>query len=81
MLKAIEMSGRVDEQHRLQLDRPVPIGGPSSVRVIILVNEDPDLDEASWLHAAATNPAFAFLGDPREDIYSLKDGTPFHDQG
>ena len=33
-----------------------------------------------WLQAAATNPAFAALSDPEEDIYSLADGAPFHDE-
>jgi hypothetical protein len=34
-------------------------------------------DETEWLQAAARNPAFAFLSDPEEDIYSLADGEPF----
>jgi hypothetical protein len=29
-----------------------------------------------WEKAAATNPSFACLEDPEEDIYSLKDGEP-----
>jgi hypothetical protein len=41
----------------------------------------PDLDEKEWLQAAAINPAFDFLKDPEEDIYTLADGKPFHDQG
>jgi hypothetical protein len=28
-------------------------------------------DEAEWLYAAAHNPAFAFLHEPQEDIYTL----------
>ena len=36
--------------------------------------------EAEWIRAAARNPAFDFLNDPEEDIYSMADGTPFHDQ-
>lgn len=39
------------------------------------------IDEREWLHAAASNPAFDFLKDPEEDIYTLADGKPFHDQG
>jgi hypothetical protein len=27
---------------------------------------------------AARNPAFAFLTDAAEDIYSVSDGTPYH---
>jgi hypothetical protein len=33
--------------------------------------------EAEWLYAAARNPAFAFLHEPQEDIYTLDDGQPF----
>ncbi len=36
-LRAIEIYGTVDEEHRLHLDEDVPIGDPSRVRVIILV--------------------------------------------
>ncbi len=37
----------------------------------------PDWSEDEWLRAAASNPVFADLGDPEEDIYSLDDGRPF----
>lgn len=89
-LRAIEISGTVDEQHRLHLDEDVPISGPSRVRVIILVPdtahderraEPGDMEETAWLRAAASNPAFDFLDDPQEDIYTLSDGRPFHDAG
>jgi hypothetical protein len=40
----------------------------------------PQWDETEWLRAAASNPAFYFLNDPAEDIYSLSDGEPFRDQ-
>jgi len=79
--KAIEMTATVDKDHQLHLDGPLPIAGPSRVRVIILVPENGDIDEAEWLRAAATNPAFDFLKDPEEDIYSLTDGEPFRDEG
>ena len=39
------------------------------------------IDEKEWLQAAATNPAFDFLKEPEEDIYTLADGKPFYDQG
>jgi hypothetical protein len=80
-LKALEVVGTIDEQRRLQLDQPLPIVGPSRVRVIILIPEETDLDEQEWLQVAAINPAFDFLKDPEEDIYTLADGKPFHDQG
>jgi hypothetical protein len=36
-----------------------------------------DIPEREWLIAASNNPAFAFLGDAAEDLYSLEDGEPF----
>lgn len=35
--------------------------------------------EFAWLKAAMHNPAFDFLHDNTEDIYTLADGKPFHD--
>jgi len=46
-----------------------------------LLPEDSDISETEWLHATAANPAFDFLKDPEEDIYTLSDGEPFHDGG
>jgi hypothetical protein len=36
-----------------------------------------ELTEEEWLQAGAQNPAFDFLADPEEDIYTLEDGKPF----
>ena len=78
--KAIEMTGTIDAHHHLVLDDVLPITGPTHVRVIILVPEESDINETEWLQAAAKNPAFDFLKDPKEDIYTLSDGRPFHDE-
>lgn len=77
---AIEMTGTVDKHHQLHLDDALPVPGPGRVRVIILYPLTDEWDEIEWLQAAAHNPAFAFLRDPEEDIYSLTDGKPFHDE-
>lgn len=79
-MTAIEVTGTVDEHHQLQLDTILPIPGPRRVRVIVLYPLADEWDETEWLQAAARNPAFAFLSDPEEDIYSLVDGKPFHDE-
>jgi len=79
--KAIETTGTIDAQRRLVLDELLPVAGPTRVRVIILLPEEADIDEMEWLRAAATNPAFDFLKEPEEDIYTLDDGRPFYDQG
>ncbi len=79
--KAIETTGVIDSQRQLALDEALPVIGPTRVRVIILLPEETDIDEAEWLRAAAANPAFDFLKEPEEDIYTLADGRTFDDQG
>jgi hypothetical protein len=79
-MNAIETTGIVDAQHQLRLDEPLPIAGPSRVRVIILVPEIGDIEDSAWAQAAAASPAFDFLKDEAEDIYTRADGKPFNDQ-
>lgn len=81
VLRALEVAGTVDEHHQLHLDTPLPIAGPSRVRVIVLLADDTEVDEREWLHLAGKNPAFDFLREPKEDIYTLDDGEPFRDAG
>jgi hypothetical protein len=70
-MKAIELIGDIDEQHRLHAQVPtdVPAG---QVRLIVLL---PAEDEAGdmWAHGIAAEWS-AELQDPREDIYTLEDG-------
>jgi hypothetical protein len=82
-VRAIETTGIIDEKSHLQLDAPLPVIGPSRVRIIVLFPEEEpeEIEELTWLHAAATNPVFDFLKDPEEDIYTLTDGRPFDDKG
>jgi len=79
-MAAIEVTGTIDEYHQLHLDDPLPVSGPMRVRVIVMYPLVDDWDEAEWLRAAARNPAFAFLKDSVEDIYSVDDGKPFDDE-
>lgn len=53
----------------------------SNVRIIILVEEKNDevYEEKLWMGSISSNPAFDFLKDINEDIYSLTDGEPFND--
>jgi hypothetical protein len=80
-MNAIETTGVVDAQHQLRLDEPLPIPGQSRVRVIVLVPEVEDISEKAWTKAASASPAFDFLKNAVEDIYTAADGKPFHDQG
>lgn len=38
-----------------------------------------ELEEYEWLKSVVRNPAFDFLKEPEEDIYTLAHGEPFHD--
>ncbi|HRQ22607.1 MAG TPA: hypothetical protein PLF42_04175 [Anaerolineales bacterium] len=81
-MTAIEMTGTVDENHQLKLDGALPFAGPKRVRVIILSPLTEFADEWSemeWLKASLSNPAFEYLRDPEEDIYSISDGKPFYE--
>ena len=78
-LQAVELIGTIDEKGQLHLDEPISAVGQGRVRVILLP-EETEIGENEWLKAAASNPAFDFLKDPAEDIYTLDDGQPFNDQ-
>jgi hypothetical protein len=72
-MKAIELVGDIDEQHRLQAQVPPELpAGP--VRLIVLL---PDDDEAgvAWSQGLAREWADE-LKDARQDLYTLEDGQP-----
>ncbi|MGK7895614.1 MAG: hypothetical protein AB4372_18865 [Xenococcus sp. (in: cyanobacteria)] len=73
-MRAIEDTGTLNAQGHIQLDHPLPQGKASRVRVILLIPEEDELNEQTWLSAISTNPSFAYLHDPEEDIYTLEDG-------
>jgi hypothetical protein len=79
-MTAIETTGTIDEHRQLRLDSELPVPGPVRVRVLILYPLSDEWDEVEWLQAATRNPAFASLSDPEEDLYTLTDGEPFHDE-
>ena len=79
-LTAIETTGTIDENRRLQIDGIMPVPGPMRVRVLVLYPLTDNWEDDEWLQAAARNPAFASLHDPAEDIYTLSDGEPFNDK-
>lgn len=78
--KAIETTGEIDINNQLILDDPIPIFGPTRVKVIILFPEKAEINEKEWLYTARNNQVFDFLKDPEEDIYTVEDGRPFDDQ-
>lgn len=79
--RAIEITGKIESQRQLILDEPIPVVDSTKVRVIIFLPEEAEIDEKEWLKSASVNPAFNFLNDLKEDIYTLEDGRPFNDKG
>lgn len=79
-MKAIEINTKTDKYGHLKLNFPLN-KKERNVRVIILVDEisDDEDEEKLWLNAVSSNPAFDFLNEPSENIYSLTDGEPLND--
>ena len=73
IMKAVELQGEIDDQHRLHADVPqsLPAG---SVRVIVLISEEDEVGPA-WA-AGVSSEWSAELNDPGQDIYTLNDGQP-----
>ena len=80
MMKAIEINSKTDNNGHLRIDYKLSRSN-SKVRVLILVDDDTNEqdDEKLWMDSISKNPAFDFLNDPAEDIYTLNDGEPFND--
>jgi hypothetical protein len=49
-------------------------------RILQYCSENEEGDTAG-VDTAASNPAFDFLKEPDEDIYTRADGKPFYEQG
>jgi len=78
-MKAIETTGTIDKKGGLLLDIPLRIK-EKKVKIIILMPEENELEEEKlWLTSISNNPAFDFLKDKEEDIYSIADGKPLND--
>jgi len=70
-MKAIELVGDIDEQHRLLAQVPAELpAGP--VRLIVLL---PDEDDAGMAWAQGVDSEWLEeLRDSRQDVYTLEDG-------
>lgn len=51
----------------------------SALTAIETIGKAEGISEAEWLQLAAQNPAFLYLYEAAEDIYSTDDGVPFYD--
>ena len=78
-MKAIEIKSKTNKKGELNIHYELG-KSEENVRVLILIEDSPNIDEEKeWIESFAKNPAFDFLSDESEDIYSLTDGEPFND--
>lgn len=78
-MQAVEAYGHIDSNGSLQINTPLPLK-EGDVKVIIMYAENEEMtDEQLWIKSISANPAFDFLKDPQEDIYTLNDGKPLND--
>jgi len=71
-MRAIEITSKTDKTGHLKLDYKLN-KSEKNVRVLILLDDDnyePE-EEKIWMDTISKNPAFDFLNDPAEDVYSL----------
>lgn len=71
-MKAIEIKSKTNSKGHLKLDLDLKEAG-KNVKILILMEEDLN-EEMEWLKMISEDPAFDFLKDTEEDIYSLYDG-------
>jgi hypothetical protein len=72
-MKTIQVMGHVDEHHRLSADVPTSVP-PGPVKVVLEVGVDEEAESSAQWAAAISQAWAADWDDPREDLYSLKDG-------
>ncbi|MFH1049411.1 MAG: hypothetical protein V1779_00610 [bacterium] len=79
-MKAIEINSKTDKSGHLKINYKLN-RADSKVRVLILLDDDSSEkdEDVLWMNSISNNPAFDFLNDSAEDVYSIKDGEPFND--
>jgi len=79
-MKAIELNSATDKDGNLKLDFSLGIR-EKQVRVLLLFDDNisKEEEEVIYMNALSNNPAFDFLKEPDEDIYSINDGEPIND--
>lgn len=80
-MRAIEINSKTDKKGNLKIDYQLE-KSEKKVRVIILLDDNDDSeknDEKLWTDSISNNPAFEYLFNESEDVYSINDGEPFND--
>ena len=71
-MKAIEIKSKTNSKGHLKLVLDLKEAG-KNVKILILMEEDLN-EEMEWLKMISKDPAFDFLKDREEDIYSFNGG-------
>lgn len=83
VLRSIEVT--IEKDGTVRLPKKLKLSGPRRAILTILdeklpvVGIDDELNETEWLKVSMSNPAFDYLRDPEEDIYTIRDGKPFYE--
>lgn len=77
-MPTVILQAHYDGEH-IVLDEPYDLPANASLMVTVLPSTSDADSEDTWLRAAASSDALAFLADPAEDIYTAADGEPFRD--
>ena len=62
-MKAIEIGGQIDTNGFVRIDTPLSVSN-KRVKVIILMPEDDEIDDESWLQSMASNSACLLYTSP-----------------
>jgi hypothetical protein len=76
-MKAVELRTRTKEDGSISIEH-TGLSGGVLVRILILSEEEEGEEEKLYLKTISRNPAFDFLNEPEEDVYSPKDGKPYN---
>ena len=85
-MRAIEVTGSVNEDGFIALDQPIVITKPRRFRGILLLPDTDITEEWSPMAMVYDRPEVIdaslreYLDDPEEDIYTLEDGEPIEDE-
>ena len=75
-MRAIEINSKTDHSGHIKLDYQLGQSN-QNVRILILLDDESyeQEEEKLWMESLTKNPAFDFLKEPDEDIYTIKDGA------
>jgi hypothetical protein len=79
-MKAIEVTGSVNKEGYVAIDRPIANAKPLRFRGILLLPDSVDSQDEEWSPDAISASVRDLLDDPEEDIYTLEDGEPIDDE-